>query len=501
VSVHFQYENPFNILSLLIADLHQLNAKLYQNKDERDVLTDTGDWDEKVNTLLSTFSEFGNIDVLLRDGITHETVDQLQAWHKENPGFSPTLSLICGLDDVLYWDNILRSPYLTVKLKKGFEALNDNVDRTGILVLPRVPSLNDPLDRAGTSPDLSDKTWAHVWESGINEELTNTYYVEKDKLADNNKSYTVIHKVVRDWVVGNPILIAASPIAKDARLIEPSCYEAEGQRRFSIKGLENSEFIRRRVQAAYRKASEEGADILVYPEMLGDQSMFDSTEGASDFFSQLEEEVGDAGYSSPALVLPPTWWNSNRNQLHVMEGDGGYVCVQEKQNPFLYHCDKTGKEHLEDLRGTQPVIQVLHVPYVGRITFPICKDYLVPTYRGLLARTLRSTLMLCPSYSKGKFSFNISVPSELEYGCYSVWINTCSALPESDSPPKFVGLVAAPNTGLVYHFEPQCDGQCGSADSPCLFLVEIKRTGMTPEITMREHICSNTKQQQKEEKL
>lgn len=497
---HFQYENPFNILASLIADLPRLSAELYQSKDSRDALTDTGDWDDKVYALLSAFPEFDDIDVLLRDGMTPETVNRLHTWCKENEGFSPVLSLVCGLDSVLYWDNILKSSYLRVYLKDSFEALNDNWKQTGILVLPRVPSLNDPLDRAGTSPDSPGKTWAYAWDSGINEELANTYYVEKDKLTVNNKMYTVIHKVVRDWVVGNPILFAVSPIAKGAQLLEPLCYESEGSCRFSIRGLNDPEYISRRIKSVYRKAAEKGVDLLIFPEMLGEESMFIPAEGASDFFSQLGNDAEDAGYSSPMLILPPTWWHDKHNQLHVIGGDGEFICVQEKQNPFLYHCSKTGKKYLEDLQDTPPVIQILHVPNIGRIAFPICKDYLVVPYRELLVRILRSTLMLCPSYSKGKFSFNISVPAELEYGCYSLWGNTCSALPEADSPPAYVGLIAAPNIDLVYHFEPQCGGQCGSMDDACLFLVEIKRTGEVPEITVREHSCHNTKQLKKEEK-
>ena len=237
----------------------------------------------------------------------------------------------------------------------------------------------------------------------------------------------------------------------------------------------------------------------MYPEMLGDASMFDSTGNVSSFFAQLQEEAEAAEYSGPAIILPPTWWHDKRNQLHVIDGSGGTICVQEKQNSFLYPDDKTKREYLEDLRGTPPVVQVLHVPYIGRITFPICKDYLVVAYRELLARVLRSTLMLCPSYSKGKFSFHISAPAELEYGCYSLWINTCSALPEEEAPPDYVGLIAAPNTDFACSLKPQCKGQCGSADDPCLFLVEINRTGSAPRITVREHIHPAAEQLKKEE--
>ena len=493
---HFQYENPFNVLALFISKLPQVDEELYRSKDKRDVLLETEDWDNRVFSLLSELDDFNDIDSLLRDGITQESLVCLQKWHEDNPGFSPMLSLICGLDHILRWDNILKSAYMKVTLKDCFDALNDNVEETGILILPRVPSLNEPLDRAEVKSGTPQKTWAYNWEPGINEELTNTYYIEKNELTVNGTTYRVTHRIMRDWLVGNPILLAVSPISKNAQLFEPICYESGGKKRFAIKGVENPELIRRRVKAAYKKAAEIGVNLLIYPEMLGDESMFTPAEGFSDFFSQLGDEVTEAGYSSPALVLPPTLWHNKHNKLYVIGGDGGYVCVQEKQNPFLYCGDAVQEKYLEDLRGVAPIIQVIHVPYVGRLTFPICKDYLVPEYRELLVRTLRSTMMLCPSYSKGKFSFSVSAPAELAYGCYSLWINTCAALSGKNSPPPYIGLFATPNTELVHKFEPKCRGLCGLADDACLFIVEIKRTGMAPEIIIREHIHPALMEQQ-----
>lgn len=485
---HFQHENPFNILALLISKLPQLDEELYRSKDKRDVLVDTEDWDNQVFSLLSALDEFNDIDALLRNGITQESLDRLKEWYEDKPGFSPMLSLICGLDHILTWDNILRSSYLKVALKDCFYALNDNVEETGILILPRVPSFNDPLDRAEVRSGTPQKTWAYHWEPGINEELTNTYYVQKNELAVNGTPYRVIHRIIRDWVVGNPTLLAISPISKNAQLLEPICYVSEGKKLFAIKGVANPDLIRSRVKAAYKRAAEVGANLLIYPEMLGDESMFTPAEGFSDFFSQLGEEVVEAGYSSPALVLAPTFWHDGHNELYVIQGDGRYVCVQEKQNPFLYCSNTDHEKYLEDLQEVAPIVQVIHVPNIGRITFPICKDYLIPGYQELLVRTLRSTIMLCPSYSKGKFSFSISAPAELKYGCYSLWCNTCSAFPAPDSPPTYIGLFAAPNTELVQQFEPKCNGLCGSAGDACLFIAEIKRTGMTPEITIQEHI-------------
>lgn len=496
---YFQHKNPFDFLASLIAGLPQLDDELYRSQDKRNALVDTGDWDTKVHALLSACPEFNDIDILLKDGITQETLAVLCSWCKGNASFSSILSLVCALDETLYWDNILKASFLTVYLKDGFQALNDNWSETGIIMLPRVPSLNDPLDRAEMDFNPVKKNWAHTWDPGVNEELTNTYYVESSKLVANSKKYVAIHKVVTDWIVENPILIAVSPIAKGVQLSEPHCYESKGNCYFSVDGLSNPEYVRGRVKSAYQEAAKNGAAFLIFPEMLGDSSMLDSSQKASDFFGQIGEEMANAGYNSPMLILPPTWWQDKRNQLHIISGDGGYICVQEKQNPFLYHCDKTGKEHLEDLANTAPIVQVLHIPYIGRITFPICKDYLVVPYRELLARTLRSTLMLCPSYSKGKFSFNISAPAELEYGCYSLWVNTCSATPDRGVPPDHIGLISAPSSNPINYFKPQCGGQCGTIDDSCLFLVEINRTDKAPEITMRKHICPHAEPFKKEE--
>lgn len=103
-----------------------------------------------------------------------------------------------------------------------------------------------------------------------------------------------------------------------------------------------------------------------------------------------------------------------------------------------------------------------------------------------MCRALHSTLMLCPSYSEGKFAFDISAPAELECGCYTLWCNTCTAVKEE--PPSYVGLIAAPNQEMIYRFIPECGGQCGCADSPCLFLAEIERTDMSPKINLYPHI-------------
>lgn len=497
---HFRGENPFNILATLIAKLPALDKTLYESQDNRDSFVDSCDWDHMVFSLLTSINDFTNVGKLLRDGLSKQALEQLEIWQNDHPGFSPTLSLICGLDSILSWNDIIKSSYLTTVLHDGFESLNDNANETDILILPRVPSLNDPLDRSQMTSNCLKKTWAHTWEPGINEELTNTYYIDKKSLNIREQPYKVVHRIAQNWLHKDKILLAVSPVSKHAKLKEPTYYECKEGRRFSVVGTENPDLIHRRIRAAYFKACEVGASLLVYPEMLGDKDMLAISKNSEeesafvDFFSHLGELAEEAEYSSPELILSPTWWKDQRNELYVIDGTGKLVCTQDKQNPFLYDPDPVPGVYLEDLKKSTPIIQVVHIPYIGRLTFPICKDYLVVPYRELLARILRSTILICPSYSKGKFSFHISAPAELEYGCYTLWINTCAALPESDCPPQYIGLFAAPTSDPTFHFEPKCQGQCGSEDDPCLFLVEIHRTGTVPEIQLPEHICSATLQ-------
>ena len=509
---HFPYSNPFNILASLIAQLKMVNPCLYQSKDFRGTSEDEHDWDDEADKLFQAYPALQDSDILLRDGVPPEAVDAIQAWRKAHNSFFPILSLACRLDRALYWESILRSSYLCVHLKNSFQSLNDNAAEEGIFLAPRVPSLNDPFDQS-SSKDAASKTWAFDWKGGINQELGNTYYMEADQMLVAHKAYTVVHIIVNGRPIGKALRIAASPISQGKLLLPPTTYTTPDKRRcFSIDGLQDPDRIQNRFRAAFLCAARHRADIVLFPEMLGDGSVLGSEEARNAFFAQLQEEAEDQGFPCPSLLLMPTWWHDKRNELYVLNAFGECVCVQQKQYPFVY--PEGGQDYLEDLSQASPIVYVLHIPKLGRITLPICKDYLTPDYRRFLVEVLRSTFLLCPSYSSGKFSFALTAPAQLPYGCYTAWINPCAAVPPEPkkdqssqqktavkcvdashdpekTPPSYVGLIAGPTSPEQRQyrlFQPSCKGQCGPDDGPCLFVAEIRRTGAAPEIFLKDHL-------------
>lgn len=515
MSSYFPHMNPFNVLASLIAHLKKVDPQLYQDKSSRSASKHVNKWDRETDKLCQSFPEFRSSNVLLRNGISLEAAKTLRVWCEKHNSFFPILSLICRLDRTLYWESILRSSYLRIHLKNMFQSLNDNAMEVGISIVPRVPSLNDPISPADDENAVS-KTWAFDWEEGINQELGNTYYIETENLKDSYKGYTVHHIVVNNWPVKETLRVAASPLSQGKLLMPPVTYTtADNLRCFSIEGLQNPHRIRSRLQVAYLCAAKHNAEILLFPEMLGDSSIMQSSKELDTFLAQLQKSAEDHGYPSPSLLLLPTWWHDGRNELYVINAFGECICIQQKQYPFVYM--KNGQKYREDLSHTKPDIYVLHIPKLGRVTFPICKDYLTTSYRTLLTKVLRSTLLLCPSYSSSKFSFALTVPTDLQYGCYTAWINTCAAASPSRNdtqpavretllrqrcakpepeyiPPSYVGLMAGPTSPeqpLVHLFRPNCKGDCGMDDGLCLFLAEIRRTGAAPEISVKDHLWSD----------
>ena len=119
-------------------------------------------------------------------------------------------------------------------------------------------------------------------------------------------------------------------------------------------------------------------------------------------------------------------------------------------------------------------VSLIHVPGWGRIAIPICIDFLHPEYRDWLVTTLKADILLCPSYSPGEYNFLQSLDSNAGYGAHVVWLNSCSALRNSDTgAPELVGAACAPSVSSesrIIRFIPECKGDCTTG---CLFVATI----------------------------
>lgn len=369
--------------------------------------------------------------------------------------------------------------------------LNKNEDKLGIMILPRLKCAWSSKAKSGVEMSVS---------KGINELMQNYYYINKKDLG----KYEICNYMVRN---GNGthtpaiLRIAVSPLT-NADVLTVKKYVKDGREKIAIVDVAGSEIKQRetnqysvneiqlmdRVEKIIDASSMIKADILMFPEMLGTEEIRKSS------LRRLAKLDLEEGRCTPLLTLLPSEWKysnkddntngskCNTNTLYVacrgniIDGDTFKESFrQQKQNPYFENeGNLAGK--VEDIESDNKIC-VLHMRDVGRITFPICADLISDEYRKILIDKLGSTLILCPSFSKGFDAFikltNIGIAS----GCRIVWCNSCAVRHLYNEQGMFkesdICCTGVPRTRNCFLAKPdvKCtNGQC--ADS-CLFYIDI----------------------------
>lgn len=489
----FDLVNPYDVLAILIARVQALSPEFYSNSAIRDTIDIGKDCTEAVDLFIRDHPELSDPHGCLSEGIPERIITDIVQWRYYNCVLY-VYNLLQRIARIFTWDKILGSSPVAM-MKAGFSSLNSNVQETGISILPRVPAINDnhalPLDNLDGSEHYAESkatklTWSSLWNYGINCDLSNIYYLEEKQL-----NVGATHYQTNNIVLNNPNLnnrahyrLAVSPIARDIELdIRNNEREVPGgtQRLFTVKGIKNPRRAYARIAAAYLGACEGNADCLVFPEMLADEQIATPREEYSRLFSFLSLKALGLNLVPLPLCIGPTIWIDGRNEAHIFDADGRRLCVQRKQNSFNYVDKETRKRWVEDLKSSEPIVQVLHIPYLGRITIPICRDLLVSDYRDMLVKVIQSTIAICPSYSPGKTMFDLVAPRDRSFGCYVIWVNTCSAYINSDLPDH-IGLVSSPiPVGSESLFKLSCEGNCGGDTKACLYWIDISLLSDKPK--------------------
>lgn len=504
----FQFENPYNVLAEWIYHLRELDQTLFSASDLRKTMQLPDDLETEVNRLFQSFPHIGNRDcksLALRFGIPLDEKQAVQHWEHYGDFFY-MLRLLSLYTEQMVCDEILSSPYFFSithgedGTSREFESLNTNVEETGFLIIPKVRTINDPLDPADegdtdVSPSnplnqveergrtdvlpeatMPEKHWATDRIDGIQPELSHVFYVETEKLWYKGHRYHIRNSFLsRHMFPENKKVfrIAVCPVVREDLLNIKTYCEKSGernQRRCSVEGLKSRKLVHDKLYTAILRAGEERADVFLCSEMLGDETVISLS-----FFESVQKELHSREYPMPGLTLLPTWWHNYCNELYVRDSSGKLLCVQQKQTPYPHKDEKSNELYAEDLRNPERVVHMVHIPDVGRMTFPICKDFLEEDYIRIMLRQLQATFLLCPSYSPAKTQFDLSAPGAIPYGCYTVWCNTCAAYYKSEHLPEHIGLAAGPQDpaeGMCL-LVPKCGENCGDGVTPCIFLVEI----------------------------
>lgn len=404
------------------------------------------------------------------------------------------------LETLIYLDNKMALEPKFFMVHPGDEVsdmiqLNNNEKQTGIIILPK---LTCNWSRKRTSRRVKEKSLAF----GINKILRHYYCVQCEKLGQYSLRHHIVSSIKRFGEDMEQIRIAVSPVT-DRDILRYERYERDGKARIGITGVDvqgdgKSCDLQRRMENIIRAAEKHKADILIFPEMLGHEEVIDRC-----LYQLAEKSVEDVDGRVELVLLPTQWkaagigdtpwkYGKNTNNLYVVYGSSGLLkekpepsWIQQKNTPYTEEREESGKQisEVEDIVSDN-VIHVLHIEGIGRITFPICADLLNPDYRQILIQQLGSTLILCPSFSKGTNEFIHAIGQGDSFGCHIIWCNSCVTAHMHSEEKYKKGLkeniCCAGISGQYHNYNTiksqiKCNGVC--AKDSCLFYIDIPLKG------------------------
>ena len=286
--------------------------------------------------------------------------------------------------------------------------LNTNRETTGIGLLPRCHCIWERKHRLSQSCNRLDDylyNFLLIENSILGELIDKHIFLPKEFFPDLN-----IRKCIN---------VCASPL-RMSRDFKEIFYEKDSVQYFSIDcntddPVKENEAVWKRII----RSAESQCDIIVFPEMLG------NNETEEYIISKLKELTRDEQERIPSMIVLPSVWKNSMNTAAVLDRWGNVVCRQSKQNPF--RSEFCGSGYLEGIR-TNNVVSILHYEGIGRIAILICKDFLNTKYMEQIMRCFRLTLIIVPSFSTGSYDFCRSFDLCAHDDCNVIWINTCAAM-------------------------------------------------------------------------
>lgn len=357
-----------------------------------------------------------------------------------NSDFFDKVNSIMEMNDSIYYALLLyymdRWIYSCYESSKNFEddiecceALNDNVAETGIIVLPKVRCKWEKGKRGNS------------WE----QTMYYFYFIDCSKLNGMRlKNYIVDSNVIFE-LNQESLKIAISPLTREKMVDFSIPYTRNNERTgasqnlFRVEKILDENEMEKLIFRNIVEAGKNGANILVFPEMLGTERIL------TDILYQLKKR----DVCVPPLVVFPSIWkksenncdNTNRSCL-IYDGDE-ILFEQYKRCCFKY--SKGNIDVYEDISQEEKYneVHMLHIDNIGRICIIICYDYLDSQNRAIIMENLFPTLVCSPSFSTGSYDFNILSEKYFDNSCNWVWCNTCSAINETDNKMNFeiIGVI------------------------------------------------------------
>ncbi len=289
------------------------------------------------------------------------------------------------------------------------DALNDNVEKTQIQILPKVNAYWE-RERGGSQ---------HSYD--INRLLKNIMYIDT-RIFSEMQIKQIRHSFLPSSMFFRAeekglLRIGVSFVSRNLRIIT----REREENKFCVETVTQPDQVEKNVKQVLEKARRAQVDIIFFPEMIGSSGIDASI---TRHLQDAAFDIGDEEY--PSLIALPSKWEENQNSVLILTGSGEAVCSQQKQYPYDGPIEPGGKTVQEDLHPDR-ILHLIHCQGLGRMAIMICKDFLITEYLQMLLEILRVTLILVPSMTTGEYDFKTHIHMCEHADCCVMQGNCCSA--------------------------------------------------------------------------
>ncbi len=365
----------------------------------------------------------GNFKCLSESDLTAEFIEKLTLFADTliiDDDKNCIMKLLQIFDCIL--QDILTAEIHALQLQSSSNILNTNESETGIGILPRCTCVWARKSRQSFSYRRIDN-------------YMNNIIVIEQRILDNITAEHIFipQGFFKSFDTSKKLKISATPLSSRSNF-NIKFHKNSDFQVFTLDYIDKtSEHDNALVWSKILEAGRNKAEIIVFPEMLGNSSMGDYIR--SKLRSLNKQETEDI----PSLIVLPTYFADGKNFAIILDKYGNELARQYKQNPYVMRC-KHG-EYMENIIGSNQ-IEIFHYEGIGRFAIMICKDFLTTRYMERIMRGFMLTMIIVPAYSTGAYDFKMSFDLCAHDYCNVIWINSCAAMvPGKENNFEYIGYV------------------------------------------------------------
>jgi len=359
------------------------------------------------------------------------------------------------LDSYSYRNNIYEDEGL--RIESG-SALNTKATH----ILGEIYAKKDSFLNNCIRKEDSFKTDKHIGENikSIQEKLI---VVENSDSHFNRNIYKISDSYINDRLKEkNDIRIVVVPFSSEIEF-QKEIIKKNGKNYFDIKKIIDHSKYYKYLDIIFTKLEEVNADIIIFPEMIFNDEMYDYTRRK---IRNLKNKF--------LMIIGGSIWKDNQNYLYILNGAGLELTKLYKLNRF------EGNGEIENLNiSEKDELKIFDLNDFGRFAVPICVDYITEDYFKIIKNTGVNSCFV-PAYTSSLKKFILNSENLGSSNCGSVVVSNCCTAMKNKEKKKKTFIYIPHKTSSVNYLE--CDGEeCET----CKKIYMLEASKISKEINFR----------------